>query len=125
MNISKAQVEARVAGLNRLITEGRPINDAVALFGVPRNNIRDFMRRHKMEMPKHWVPRPHKVNRTQHNPNEPFLAAQRLPADRLTDDELDAAYRFGIHPERMAWLLTCEYSGTAHGLTCTRLIKTQ
>lgn len=120
MNITKAEVQDRVDGLTRLIAEGRPINDAVAMFGVPRNNIREFMKRHRITIPPAWVARVHRRWAGENDPNQPFLAAERLPADRLTDDELDAAYRFGIHPERMAWLLSCEFSGTAYGLKVTR-----
>ena len=122
MNITKSQIKERLDALQAIIASGQTIDEAVRQFGVNRYNIRQFMLRHGVPMPTAWVAR--KIKKwAGTKPNAPFLSDQRLPADRLTDDELDAAYRFGIHPERMAWLLSCEYSGTAYGLTSTRTIK--
>jgi hypothetical protein len=120
MNTPRIQIQERVAFIQRLIAEGRSIKEAVDTYKITGYHIREFMKRNGVSIPAQWAARKHTRQAKWTPPGQPFLADQRLPANGLTDDELDSAYRFGIHPERMAWLLSCKSEGNAYGLTVTR-----
>lgn len=120
MNLPKHIIEARLATIRALIAAKAPFHMAIEQLNIERNNIRDLMRRHNIPLPDGWKPRPTKKYAARVPNGLGFLPDQVADPAALTDEEREAAERFGIRFERAAWLLQCEYSGTAYGLRITR-----
>lgn len=120
MRLPSHIIEQRLAGLREVIAANGTIAQASTLLNVERNNIREWMKRRGIALPPSWHPRPTRRSGPRLPDGQPFLSDKTADPAALTEGEREAAERFGIRFERAAWLLQCEYSGTAYGLRITR-----
>lgn len=120
MNLPRHIIEARLAILNDIIQRGGSIAEAADTLEMARNNVRDWMCRRGIPLPAGWQARPTKKAGPRMPDGSPFLSDKVADPSALTEEEKEAAERFGIRFERAAWLLQCEFKGTAYGLRITR-----
>lgn len=120
MNIPRHQVEERLAYIRTAAATGLPLSAVTDRFALARNNVRELMHRHGIELPATWLPRPTRKTASRLSDDAALMPDQVGDPASLTEDERGAAEALGIAFERAAWLVTCEAKGTAYGLRITR-----
>lgn len=132
MNITHAERDCKLAIIQEGIALNRPFASVCETLRSGTGQLRDFLARHKIELPEAWKPRRYKSKKSAYvksgqqskahtrasiQGRKTSIIGQSLTDDpsALTPEERKLADSLRIPYDRMAYLLKCPKEGNAAG----------